>query len=211
MTGTAAAVTITGTGQYSWAVTNLGVPTFTAGGSSATAIQDLLTVTGTLATAGSKVNITTTSIFSFGSAPFSWDIATASAGITGTPTLGTVGGSFAPFAANFSLTTNASNLFLNYTPVSVVWSGTASSLWTTGGSGGNWSNSPVPVSGQLAMFNNAGNGNTTINLGGIAQPIGSLGFDTAKIRSLTIGAGGIGSGNRTRRSTTTGPYSRPRR
>ncbi len=57
-----------------------------------------------------------------------------------------------------------------------TWNGTVDSNWTTQG---NWDTNSVPVSGQTALFNNAGNGNTTISLSGAAQPIGSIFFDAA--------------------------------
>jgi len=83
-------------------------------------------VTGTLTLTGSTVNITSlgntagaTGISN--SSSYSWLIATATGGITGTPTLGTVSGTdFAAYAsANnpgaFSLTTSGNNLYLNAT------------------------------------------------------------------------------------------------
>jgi fibronectin-binding autotransporter adhesin len=52
-----------------------------------------------------------------------------------------------------------------------TWSGTSSNLWTDIG---NWSPS-VPISGGTAQFN-AGSANTSISLGGTAQPIGNISF-----------------------------------
>ena len=69
-------------------------------------------------------------------------------------------------------------------PAQSNWTGAASNAWTTAG---NWS-AGVPVSGNTAVFNGAGNGNTSISLGGAAQPIGTIQFDTAAAASYTFGA-----------------------
>ncbi len=63
------------------------------------------------------------------------------------------------------------------------WTGAVDNDWTNAG---NW-NSSVPQSGDVAIFDNAGNGNTTINLGGATQPINGLYFDTASAAAYTIG------------------------
>src|SRR5688572_15004017 len=44
---------------------------------------------------------------------------------------------------------------------SAAWTGTTDALWATPT---NWTASPVPGTGDTATFNNAGNGNTTIDL-----------------------------------------------
>jgi autotransporter-associated beta strand protein len=50
----------------------------------------------------------------------------------------------------------------------------------------NWNPNTVPVSGNTATFN-AASGNTSISLGGAAQPIGSILFDTANAAAYTLG------------------------
>ena len=66
-----------------------------------------------------------------------------------------------------------------------TWTGLASpdNNWTTVG---NW-DTGVPVSGNTAIFNGTGNGNTTINLGGTSQPINWIYYDTANAAAYTIG------------------------
>jgi hypothetical protein len=51
---------------------------------------------------------------------------------------------------------------------------------------GNW-DSGVPGSGQIAFFDSAGNGNTTVDLGNSARPINSVSFLTANAAAYTIG------------------------
>ncbi len=66
------------------------------------------------------------------------------------------------------------------------WTGTStatpSNLWTDAT---NWSTG-VPVSGNTATFNGAGNGNTSISLGGAAQPISTISF-TGSPAAYTLG------------------------
>ncbi|HVT30809.1 MAG TPA: hypothetical protein VHE81_22580, partial [Lacipirellulaceae bacterium] len=64
-----------------------------------------------------------------------------------------------------------------------TWTGSIDNDWTKSG---NW-DSGVPGSGAIASFQNAGNGNTNISLGGSAQPIGNLVFQTASAAAYTIG------------------------
>src|SRR5207302_1414386 len=109
--------TVTLTGSYFFELTGLGTsvdPTNPAnlGLSSATAVHDLLVVNGSLAATGSAVNVTAGSTGFTGTQPYSWQIATTTAGLTGTPSLGTVGGDFAPYQSGFSLATSANNLYL---------------------------------------------------------------------------------------------------
>ncbi len=70
-----------------------------------------------------------------------------------------------------------------------TWNGTVNSIWATTG---NWSATPVPSLADIATFNNAGNGNTTISLGSGAQ-INAIIFNTPNAGAYTIGAGGPGS------------------
>ncbi|XHR28459.1 MAG: beta strand repeat-containing protein [Chthoniobacteraceae bacterium] len=70
----------------------------------------------------------------------------------------------------------------------VSWIGTTDSSWATST---NWSGA-VPASADTAYFNNAGNGNTTIDLGS-GVTLGKLVFDTSSAAAYTIGAGGVGN------------------
>ena len=70
-----------------------------------------------------------------------------------------------------------------------TWNGTTSAAWSLAG---NWSASPVPGSGDTATFNNAGNGNTTLDLGA-GVTIKTLLFDTANATAYTIGTGAANS------------------
>ncbi len=69
------------------------------------------------------------------------------------------------------------------------WLGATDSLWSDVS---NWSASPVPGAGEVATFDGAGNGNTTIDLGA-GVTIGSVVFDTADAVAYTIGSGAVGS------------------
>src|SRR4051794_38800916 len=65
------------------------------------------------------------------------------------------------------------------------WTGLASpnNNWTTLG---NW-NTGVPISGDTALFNGSGNGNTNISLGAATQPINTIRFDGAIATPYTLG------------------------
>jgi autotransporter-associated beta strand protein len=80
---------------------------------------------------------------------------------------------------------------------SAAWTGTTDALWATTT---NWTASPVPGAGDTATFNSAGNGNTTIDLGG-GVSVGSVVFDTASAAAYTIGSGAVGSQTLTLGST----------
>jgi len=80
---------------------------------------------------------------------------------------------------------------------SAAWTGTTDALWATLT---NWTANPVPGTGDTATFNSAGNGNTTIDLGG-GVTIGTVVFDTASAAAYTIGAGAAGSQTLTLGST----------
>ncbi len=87
----------------------------------------------------------------------------------------------------FSLSrTSVGAILVTLAAASVVcaqsWTGSVDNDWTKSG---NWT-SGVPGSGATAVFNSAGNGNTNISLGGIAQPINGLLF-TSGTAEYTIG------------------------
>jgi hypothetical protein len=67
---------------------------------------------------------------------------------------------------------------------SETWTGAANSLWANQN---NWDTITVPGSSGTALFNGAGNGNTTISLGGGTQPINTVRFDTASAAAYGIG------------------------
>ena len=72
-----------------------------------------------------------------------------------------------------------------------IWDGSTDGVWSRNA---NWLTGPaiVPGFGDIATFNGAGNGFTTIDLGpGVT--INRLVFDTATAAAYTIGAGAIGS------------------
>jgi fibronectin-binding autotransporter adhesin len=71
-----------------------------------------------------------------------------------------------------------------------TWTGLAApdNHWTTVG---NW-DTGVPGGSSTATFNSAGNGNTTISLGGATQPIKFIDFDTASAAAYTLGVFGSG-------------------
>jgi autotransporter-associated beta strand protein len=69
------------------------------------------------------------------------------------------------------------------------WLGATDSLWSEAS---NWSVSPVPGAGDTATFNDAGNANTTLDLGA-GVTIGSVVFDTSSAAAYTIGSGLVGS------------------
>ena len=72
-----------------------------------------------------------------------------------------------------------------------AWDGSTSNVWSVNT---NWLTDPATVPGttETATFNNAGNGNTTIDLGA-GVTIGQVVFDTAAAASYTIGSGAVGS------------------
>lgn len=65
-----------------------------------------------------------------------------------------------------------------------TWTGTADSFWSTTA---NWSTSAIPGAGDIATFNNSGNGNTIISLGSIS--LSGLTFDTSAAAAYTLGTG----------------------
>lgn len=67
-----------------------------------------------------------------------------------------------------------------------TWNGTTDGVWATDT---NWSAAPAPGTGDTATFNNAGNGNTTIDLGA-GVTAGAVLIDTASAAGYTIGTGG---------------------
>ena len=71
-----------------------------------------------------------------------------------------------------------------------IWDGSNSASWADSS---NWvTNLTVPGTGNIATFNDAGNGNTTIDLGA-GVTIGSVVFDTSSAASHTLGSGAVGS------------------
>jgi autotransporter-associated beta strand protein len=70
-----------------------------------------------------------------------------------------------------------------------TWNGTTDGVWATGT---NWSATPVPGTGNIATFDNAGNLNTILDLG-TGVTINTILFDTANAAAYTIGAGGAGA------------------
>jgi autotransporter-associated beta strand protein len=72
-----------------------------------------------------------------------------------------------------------------------AWDGSTDGVWATSA---NWLTDPVTVPGaaDTATFNGAGNGNTTLNLGG-GVTISNITFDTASAAAYTIGSGTVGS------------------
>jgi autotransporter-associated beta strand protein len=72
---------------------------------------------------------------------------------------------------------------------SATWIGTLSSTWSNLL---NWTLGGPPGSGDTATFNNAGNGNTTLNLG-TGVTVMTILFDTSSAAPYTIGSGAVGS------------------
>ena len=70
-----------------------------------------------------------------------------------------------------------------------MWNGTTNGVWATTT---NWNPVGVPGDGNTATFNNAGNANTTLDLGaGVTVKL--ITFDTASAAAYTIGSGAVGS------------------
>lgn len=74
---------------------------------------------------------------------------------------------------------------------SATWSGNTDATWATAA---NWVGPPVtaPTTGEVATFNGAGNGNTTLDLAA-GVSIGSISFDTSAAAAYTLGTGAVGS------------------
>jgi autotransporter-associated beta strand protein len=70
-----------------------------------------------------------------------------------------------------------------------TWIGTISSTWSNLL---NWTLGGPPGSGDTATFNNAGNGNTTLNLG-TGVTVMTILFNTSSAAPYTIGSGAVGS------------------
>jgi hypothetical protein len=68
-----------------------------------------------------------------------------------------------------------------------TWNGTQDALWSNAN---NWTGG-IPGTGNTATFNNAGNGNTTVDLGGGLTLLNLL-FDSSAA-AYTIGSGAVGS------------------
>jgi len=66
-----------------------------------------------------------------------------------------------------------------------TWTGATDGIWSTTT---NWTVSPVPGTGDVATFADAGNGNTTLDLGTGVTLRGVL-FDTANVAAYTVGSG----------------------
>jgi len=126
------------TGRYHWELESAGNPSpLNTGGSSASASQDFLDVFGSLAT---DVTVDLTALGNTGFNPlaeYSWTIAAATTGITGTATVGTLEGTDFQFLPGFFfLTVSGPNLFLNYNPVPEP--ATVLSLCAAGLAAGGW-------------------------------------------------------------------------
>jgi autotransporter-associated beta strand protein len=109
---------MTATGHYNFELSQAGTPAPpNTGGSSPTAMHDVVTVFGTLNVSGLQVDLNSLGSTGFNnSQTYSWTVATASGGITGSPTVGTVNG--IDFANNsFFTSVVGNNLYVNFTPV----------------------------------------------------------------------------------------------
>jgi fibronectin-binding autotransporter adhesin len=80
-----------------------------------------------------------------------------------------------------------------------TWLGTVDGNWSNGA---NWSGAVVPKSSETAVFNNAGNGNTTVSTGSISldsDPLfgrtGGILFDSSGAASYTVGGPNAGDGS----------------
>lgn len=89
-----------------------------------------------------------------------------------------------------ALTLSALASALSFCPTAhaanATWNGTTDTLWATSG---NWSTAPVPGVGDIATFNNAGNGNTTLTVGTIS--LSQVLFNTSSAAAYTLGSGTI--------------------
>ena len=72
---------------------------------------------------------------------------------------------------------------------SATWNGTTNSTWSTSS---NWTAGGPPGTGNTATFSNAGNGNTTLDLGA-GVTVNTVLFDTSSVAAYTIGSGAVGS------------------
>lgn len=70
-----------------------------------------------------------------------------------------------------------------------TWNGTTNAAWNTAT---NWSTNTKPGVSGTAIFDNAGNGNTVLDLG-VGNHILNLTFDTSSVAAYTIGSGAVGS------------------
>lgn len=119
----AALATVTASGTYEFELSTAGASAALNTGLSSPSLphlnHDVLLVFGSLNISGLTVNITSLGSTGFNPAlDYSWLIARASTGLTGTATLGTVSGvDFTLGLGGFSLGTSGNQLFLNYTAI----------------------------------------------------------------------------------------------
>jgi autotransporter-associated beta strand protein len=64
-----------------------------------------------------------------------------------------------------------------------TWNGTQDAIWTNSA---NWSASPFPSGSQTATFDNAGNGRTVLDIGGLAEML-NITFTGSSVAAYTIG------------------------
>jgi fibronectin-binding autotransporter adhesin len=78
-------------------------------------------------------------------------------------------------------------LLLPSTPTQIVWSGTASALWSKGGAGNNWNGSAVPANGQVAVFSSVGQARNNVTVDTNTNNLQGIQFAASSAASYTLG------------------------
>ncbi len=189
-------------GTYQFTLTNV------AGTAGAVSGWDLISVSNALvvgSTAGSPFNITISASGSTGfsnTSNYAWTIATASS-ITGfDPTKFSFTNNIANSNGTFSLSSDGTNLTLNYaagTITPILWSSSGGSAWLTNT---NWTGSAVPTGTDIAQFSANPTSATTgvgINMGNPTnngsnnEAVGAIEVTSGRSNNLIIGNSSAGT------------------
>ncbi len=78
-------------------------------------------------------------------------------------------------------------LLLPSAPTQIVWSGTASALWSVGGAGKNWNGSAIPANGQVAVFSSVGQAQNNVTVDTNTAKLQGIQFAASSAASYTLG------------------------
>jgi autotransporter-associated beta strand protein len=123
-----------------------------------------------------------------------WGASDQLADVTGGQNVSTIYISGVGLATEQGTTTSITNLgganaylLLPSAPTQIVWSGTASALWSKGGSGKNWNGSAIPANGQVAVFNSVGQAQNNVNVDTPTANLQGIQFGASSTVSYTLG------------------------
>ena len=120
-----------------------------------------------------------------------WGASDQLADVTGSQNVSTVYISGVGIATEQTTTTSVLGtnafLLLPSTPTQIVWSGTASALWSKGGAGNNWNGSAIPANGQVAVFSSVGQARNNVTVDTNTANLQGIKFDSSSTASYTLG------------------------